>query len=387
MTIDDLPTPALLIDRDRLSLNLDRMQARARTHAVTLRPHVKTHKSVRLAREQIERGAEGLTVAKPSEAVVFADAGFDDLRVAYPVVGEARLRMLVELSARATISFCVDTLEGAQAASDAFSQHNRVADVLVEIDTGHWRTGRAWNDGGLVRFARAVGEMPGLRLVGLLTHEGHSYAGPPPDAEPRQHLKDLMAEARDRLLSAAERLGAAGLADPDTFELSMGSTPTMRFFQNHTHGGFRITEIRPGNYPFGDAQQVALGASTLHDCALTVLATVVSKRRVGGVERLFLDAGKKVLTSDLGYGIEAYGIPLYNARAMRVLPHLRVYKLSEEHAWCEVPGAATVNVGDRVRLVPNHACVTVATREQMYLVDPDDEVVETIAIDARDAVL
>ncbi len=387
MSIDDLPTPALLIDKDRLSLNLDRMQARSRTHAVKLRPHVKTHKSVRLAREQIERGAQGITVAKPSEAEIFVDAGFDDVRVAYPVVGKARLAALVALSGRAAISFCVDTIEGAQAASDAFASHNRTADVLIEIDTGHGRTGRAWNEGGLIRFAKNVADLPGLNLIGVLTHEGQSYAGPPEGAEPRQHLKDTMEAARDRLLSAAERLGAAGLADPNTFEVSMGSTPTMKFFQNHTEGGFRITEIRPGNYPFGDAQQVMLGASTLHDCALTVLATVVSKRRVGGRERLFLDAGKKVLTSDLGWGIEAYGVPLYNARAMRVLPHLTIYNLSEEHAWCDVPGAATVNVGDRVRIVPNHACVVVAQRDRMYLVDSDDEVVETITVDARDGVL
>lgn len=387
MSIDDLPTPALLIDQDRLSLNLDRMQARSRTHAVKLRPHVKTHKSVRLAREQIERGAQGITVAKPSEAEIFVDAGFDDVRVAYPVVGKAQLGMLLALGTRATISFCVDTLEGAQAASDVFERHNRVANVLIEIDTGHGRTGRAWNEGSLIRFAKKVAEMPGLNLIGLLTHEGQSYAGAPEGVELRQHLKDTMEVARDRLLSAAERLGAAGLADADTFELSMGSTPTMKFFQNHTYGGFRISEIRPGNYAFGDAQQVMLGASTLHDCALTVLATVVSKRRVDGRERLFLDAGKKVLTSDLGWGIKSYGVPLYNARAMRVLPHLTIYNLSEEHAWCDVPGAATVEVGDRVRIVPNHACVTVAQRDHMYLVDSQDQIVETITVDARDGVL
>jgi D-serine deaminase-like pyridoxal phosphate-dependent protein len=384
--LDDLATPALLIDRDRLSFNLDRMQARARTHAVRLRPHVKTHKSVRLAREQIDRGAQGITVAKASEAEVFVDAGIDDVRVAYPVVGAAQLRTLVALSQRAQVSFCVDTEAGARAASEAFASHNRSADVLIEIDTGHGRTGCTWNGPEAGRLAQTVRELPGLELRGLLTHEGQSYFGPPEGTDPRDHLKAVMAEARDRLLRAAEALGSAGLADPHAFELSMGSTPTMVFFLNHTEAGFRITEIRPGNYALRDGQQVALGGSTLHDCALTVLATVVSKKRVGGRERLFLDAGKKTLSSDLGWGIDTYGTALYNARAMRQLPHLSVYKLSEEHAWCHVPGAATVDVGDRVRVVPNHACVVMGLRDEAYLVDSDDNVIETIRIDARDAV-
>lgn len=381
--IDDLPTPALLIEKGRLLLNIDRMQARAATNAVQLRPHIKTHKSVALARLQRERGAHGLTAAKPSEAEVFVQAGFDDVRLAYTVVGESRHQQLLRLMDRATISFCVDTLEGARAASHFYAQAGRRVPVLIEVDTGYGRCGIRWDDAEAVAFAREIAALPGLSLMGLLTHEGQSYAGPRAGETKDDALIRAMAEGRDRLLALAGKLGAAGLAMPDDFQLSMGSTPSMRHFENRTEAGFRITEIRPGNYVFYDAMQASLGTCTLQDCALTVAATVVSKKRHDGRERLFLDAGKKTLTSDGGYGLTGYGVPLYNARAMRVLPHLHIFALSEEHAWCEVPGAATFEVGDRLRLVPNHACVTVATQEKLFLVE-GDEVLETWAVDARD---
>ncbi len=384
MLLDQLETPALLVERGRLLLNLDRMQARAATNAVALRPHVKTHKSVALARLQRERGARGLAVAKPSEAEVFVDAGFDDVRLAYSVAGEARHQRLLRLMERARVSFCVDTVEGARAAAPIYAAAGREADVLIEVDTGHGRCGVRWDDvPAAVALAREIASLPGLRLAGLLTHEGHSSGGPRPGETKDDALIRAMEEGRDRLLHVALALHAAGLATPDAFSLSVGSTPSMRHFENRTEGGFRITEIRPGNYVFYDAMQVALGTCTLQDCALTVLATVVSKQRHDGVERLFLDAGKKVLTSDTGYGLAGYGVPLYNARAMRVLPHLEVFALSEEHAWCRVPGAATIEVGDRLRLVPNHACTCVATQEKLFLVD-GDEVVEEWAVDARD---
>ncbi len=381
--LDDLPTPALLIEKGRLLFNLDRMQARAATNAVALRPHVKTHKSVALARLQRERGAQGLAVAKPSEAAVFVDAGFDDVRLAYTVVGEARHRQLLGLMDRARISFCVDTAEGARAAARVYADADREAEVLIEVDTGYGRCGVRWDDPDAVALVREVSAMPGLRVVGLLTHEGQSYAGPREGETRDDALHRAMAEGRDRLLALAVKLGDAGLATPGDFELSVGSTPSMRHFENQTEGGFRITEIRPGNYVFYDAMQVSLGTCTLQDCALTVLATVVSKKRHDGVERLFLDAGKKTLTSDTGYGLVGHGVPLYNARAMRVMPHLQIVALSEEHAWCVVPGASTLDVGDRLRVVPNHACTCVATQERLFLVD-GDEVLEEWHVDARD---
>ncbi len=386
MILSDLATPCLLVEQHRLDANLRRMQARADAHGVALRPHLKAHKSAAIARRQRDLGARGVAVAKTGEAEVFADAGFGDIRLAYCVVGAAkwaRLHRLMEAGTR--ISFCVDTVAGARLAASFFAERGAEAEVLVEVDTGHGRCGVAWDSPHAAALARAVRDLPGLRLAGLLTHGGQSYFGPTEGETPAEALVRTMSEERDRLLSLAARLHAAGTLDAAA-ELSAGSTPTVSVFENAERGPFRITEIRPGNYAFHDAEQVALGSATLADCALTVYATVVSKQPdERGGSRLFLDAGKKVFTSDTGWGTRGFGVLLYNPERMVALPHADLFALSEEHGWVRVPGAATLDVGDRVRVVPNHACVAVATQEDLVVVD-GEEVVERWAVDARGAV-
>ena len=385
MLIDDLATPCLLIERRRLDNNLERMQARATAERVALRPHTKTHKCVAIARHQLGVGARGLTVAKPGEAEVFVEHDIEDVRVAYTVVGREKHERLRKLMDRARISFCVDTLEGARAASAVYAEQDKQAEVLLEIDVGYGRCGVRWDDAALPAFAKQVAALPGLTLAGILTHEGHSYKGPHGDETKTEALRRVMTEARDRLLEAAVRLRDAGVpgAVPDTFEISIGSTPSMSVFENRTHHDFRITEIRPGNYVFYDAMQVGLGSAALADCALTAYTTVISKHRDrAGQERLFLDAGKKVFTSDTSPFTEGYGLLLYNPAEMVPLPHARITGLSEEHGWVQVRGGATLAVGDRVRVVPNHACVAVHTQDVVYLVD-GDEVVHEWPVDAR----
>ena len=307
MTLDDLPTPCLLVEKRRLEANLERMQAKAAAERVALRPHIKTHKSVAVARRQRALGARGITVATVDEAEVFAHAGFTDVRVAYPVIGEdkhGRLLRLMEADVR--VSFCVDTERGARAASDVYGRHGRRAEVLVEVDTGHGRCGVPWDARELVLFAQLVSDLPGLKPIGILTHEGHAYHGPVEGETSAEALRRVAEQARNRMLEVAARLRTPGVPEaiPGRLEVSIGSTPSMSGFENAEREGFRITEIRPGNYVFHDATQVALGAATLADCALTALATVVSKRRDGvGRERLYLDAGKKVLTSDRRPGL------------------------------------------------------------------------------------
>src|SRR5690606_28669728 len=226
MILTDLDTPALLVERRRLDANIGRMQATADAQAVALRPHLKTHKSVEIARLQRARGARGVTVAKPEEAEVFADAGFDDLRLAYCVVGEAkwaRLHRLMERGAR--VSFCVDTREGAHLASAFFAERGAVAEVLIEVDTGHGRCGIEWDSPHAAELAETVRTLPGLRLAGLLTHGGQAYRGPVEGETEHEALIRTMQEERDRLLDLAARLHAAGALDADA-EISVGSTPT-----------------------------------------------------------------------------------------------------------------------------------------------------------------
>ncbi len=385
MILDDLPTPCLLVEQSRLEHNLAQMQARAEAGGVALRPHTKTHKSVALAQRQAAHGARGLTVAKVGEAEVFVAAGFDDVRLAYIVVGQDKHERLQALMDRARISFCVDTPEAARAASVFYAAHDRRPDVLVEVDCGYGRCGVRWDDAGSIDFARYVAGLPGLRLAGILTHAGQAYDGPTAGESLEAALRRAGAEERDRMLAFAAALHRAGLpeAQPGAFEISIGSTPSLRYFENRMHEGFSVTEIRPGNYVFHDATQVGLGSATLADCALTVLATVISKHREqGGQERLFLDAGRKVFTSDGGFGTRGYGILLFNARTMEPLPHAHITGLSEEHGWVRVAGGATLQVGDRVRVVPNHACVVVNTQDAMHLVD-GERVVAPLPVDAR----
>lgn len=385
LSLHDLQTPAILIDAPRLAANIKRMQARADQNGVALRPHTKTHKSVRIAQMQQQAGAQGFTVAKTGEAETLVAAGFMDIRLAYPIVGEEKHQRLLKLIQQgARISFCVDTQAGALAASDFYAAHGLQAEVLVEVDVNYGRTGVPWNRQTSIDFVKWVRRLAGLKLTGILCHAGQSYHGPEHDAEPLDKaLMRVAKEERGMMLSFASRLKAAGAADPLDFEISIGSTPSVRYFEQQTRDDFRITEIRPGNYVFHDATMVALEACGGMECALTVLSTVVSKQRnLRGQEKLYLDAGKKILTSDARFGAAGYGQVLYNPNRTLPNPHTRIVALSEEHAWVQVAGGATMEVGDRVRILPNHACVVVNTQNQMYLVE-GETVLETLAIEGR----
>jgi len=381
--ISDLPTPSLLINRNQLEANIALAQGRADREDVVLRPHIKTHKCPALARLQMEAGAKGLTVATLSEAEAFAAAGFDDIMIAKEMVDAisfGRIAKLTEQGVR--ISFCVDTVAGAAAASSFFSSKGMTADVLVEVDVGHGRCGIGWDDPKAVEFVRLVRRLSGLHIRGLLTHAGHGYRGPSEGETKGGALNRVMKEERDRLLSLAAQLGAADLLDPADATLSIGSRPTFSRFENAERDGFRITETRPGNYVFHDAIQVALGVCSLKDCALTVRATVISIHRGSGTDRVYVNSGKKTLTTDKGYGLDEYGVILHSPHTMNRMPHSRLVSLSEEHGWIKIPGGSPFDVGDRVYIVPNHACVAVATQSTLYLVE-GEEVVDEWSVAGR----
>ncbi|NNE34898.1 MAG: D-TA family PLP-dependent enzyme, partial [Rhodothermales bacterium] len=307
MKTENLSTPCLLIDRRRLEANLGAMQQIAMENGVGLRPHTKTHKSIDLARMQLDLGATGLTVAKTGEAEVFVEAGFEDVRIAYTVIGNDKYARIVRLMEKARVSFCVDTIEGARLASAFFSERDITAQVLIEVDTGYGRCGVRWDDVESVRFVDHVSKLPGLDVVGILTHAGHAYRGPESDGiSKKEALVQSASMERDSMLAFATKLAEAGLIeDKESFEISIGSTPSTTFFENAELDGFRITEIRPGSYVFHDRIHVDLGLADWTQCALSVMTTVVSHHRnADGSERLFLDAGKKVFTSDTVSGLE-----------------------------------------------------------------------------------
>jgi reactive intermediate/imine deaminase len=387
--VQALPTPALLIDQGRLVANLQRMQARADANEVALRPHVKTHKSIELAQRQQSLGAEGLTAAKPSEAEVFVKAGFGDVRVAYPVVGPEKLRRLAGLMEQGThISFCVDTMAGARAASDFFAERRQQASVLIKVDCGYGRVGVRWDDPESVDFAATVFDLPGLDVTGILTHAGQAYRGANGDASEQERLRQVADAERDRMLSFAQTLEETGIlasTSRDDFEISIGSTPSMAEFENREEKGFTVTEIRPGTYVFNDCNLVALGAARTTECALTVRTRIVSRRATPSGTQLILDAGKKVFTTDQPYGTTGYGQLLADPATMTPMAGGELHTLSEEHGWVHVDGSTDLAVGDCVRVVPNHACVTVHTQNQMYLIS-GPTVLDTWTVDARDGV-
>ncbi|MGV9744409.1 alanine racemase [Rhodococcus zopfii] len=355
-------TPALLIDRDALDRNIERMAESARARGVALRPHAKTHKSPDIARLQLDAGAVGLTVATVSEAEVFAEAGFDDLFIAYPLwVDAARGARLAALANRARVTVGVDSAEGAR----ALATHAGTAiEVLVEIDSGHHRTGVAPGHAGAVATAATAA---GLTVAGVFTFPGHSY-GP---GQPAVAANDEAAALR----AAAASLRNFGI-EPRI--VSGGSTPT-------AHLDTSATELRPGVYVFGDAQQLELGTITEADVALTVLATVVSVR--DGV--VVLDAGSKSLGADRAPWATGYG-------RIAGVPDARITALSEHHAtvaWPPARGARTggpdvprPGPGDRLRVIPNHVCNAVNLTDEL-IVTRGSDVVDRWPVAARGCIV
>jgi D-serine deaminase-like pyridoxal phosphate-dependent protein len=359
VTLNELPTPSILIEQSKVLANIDRMQERADRRGIRMRPHSKTHKSPVIARWQIDRGAIGICCAKLGEAEVFAAAGFTDIRLPYPLNPFNAPRVLALLE-RTSLSFIVDHLAVAREWSDAMSRAGRTVDVLVKVDVGFHRCGINPDPATAVPFIKEVASLPGLNLKGLLSHAGQAY-----QATSEDHLK-LIAEDEARTLHHLATLAREQGVQVD--ELSAGDTPTARFSLQQDW----ITEFRCGNYVYFDRTQVGLGAATLDDCALTVLATVVSKP---ASDRLILDCGSKTLSSDGARGftpLKGHGTILHGTT--EAVPSAReellIERLSEEHGVVRVlSGSTSLEPGDRVRVIPNHACVVSNLVDQAWLTD------------------
>jgi len=365
-TLADLPTPQVVVDRSRLLNNIARAQQLASSAGMRLRPHAKTHKSPHVAKMQIDGGAVGICCAKVGEAEVFAAVGINDIRLPYPVSPSNAPRILA-LMKHATISIIVDHLDVARGWSVAMQKARRTLDVLVKVDVGFHRCGIDPGSSALP-FIRSVASMAGLRVCGLLSHAGHGY-----HAASEDELESVARQEADTLIKLKEKVGRGGIP---LDEISVGATPTLRFSAKQAG----ITELRPGNYVYFDRTQVALGAATLDDCALTVLASVVS---APAADRIIFDSGSKTLTNDQARGItkaEGFGIVL--TEDGRIDQSLMITRLSEEHATVKVTGSTRLKPGDRVRIVPNHSCVVSNMVDEVHLVD-GDAIVATIPVAAR----
>jgi D-serine deaminase-like pyridoxal phosphate-dependent protein len=344
-------TPYLAVDVDKLDRNLAAMAAAAHAAGTRLRPHVKTHKCIEIARRQVALSGAGITVATVAEAELFAAAGFDDLFLAYPIIATGRRAdRLRALAARVALRCGVDSAAAAALLARAVPG----LPVLVEIDSGHHRTGIAPAQAGEVA---AAADAVGLEVVGVFTFPGHGYG-------PGQREQAALDEAT-ALADAATAVARAGIS---MTVRSGGSTPTAGLFDADV-----LTELRPGVYVFQDAQQAELGSARMADIALTAVATVVS--RAPG--RAVLDAGSKVLGADRPAWTTGFG-------RLPDRPDARVVALSEHHATVEFPEGDAPAVGQIVRVAPNHVCTAVNLADELVVVANGVEV-DRWAVAARGA--
>ncbi|MGH7678845.1 MAG: alanine racemase [Gemmatimonadaceae bacterium] len=357
--LEALETPALIVELDRMNANLDRGAAYARTHGLSLRPHIKTHKSPLLALEQLRRGAGGLTCATPYEAEVMSEVT-DDILVMYPPVGSQRATRLAHLAQRVRLTVALDSETAAKDLSKAAAEIGTTIRVFVELDAGMHRVG-VQSSGDAVALARRIGSLPGIELAGIAFYPGH-VRGPV-----EEHAAQLTALSR----LVADVKAAFDRAGMPLRVVSAGSTPTLW----HTHEIEGVTEMRPGTYIFNDRTTAEIGACAPEDCALTVLATVVSTAVPG---QAVIDAGAKALGREPMRGGTGDGFGCLWSD-----PTVVVKSMSEEHGILDLARSSwRPRVGERVRVVPNHVCIVVHLADVVYGVR-DGAVVSSWPVAAR----
>jgi D-serine deaminase-like pyridoxal phosphate-dependent protein len=357
-----METPRVYVDGARMRANIEKMAAIAERNGVALRPHVKTHKIPAIAHAQVEAGAEGITVAKVSEAEVMADAGLEDICIAYPLVTEPKIRRAVALSKRLErLIVGVDSLEGARRLSVVAADH--ALEVRLEIDTGLRRTGVAYD--GAVELAEEIYAFDNLYLGGIYTYRGAVLGG-----SPSLDRKNAGLEEGDLMASLATRMRERGI---DIRDVSLGSTPTAEYAAR-VEG---VTEIRPGTYIFYDRMQARLGACSLGECAATVVCTVVSRPRE---DLAVIDGGSKTFATDVQPGTEP--LKLEGFGHVIGYPGATLERLTEEHGMLAVRGEHDLRVGDTLRIIPNHVCSTVNLHDAVYLAGQDGAM-EEVRVAAR----
>lgn len=354
----DRSTPFIEVDGLRLDRNIAKMQGIADRAGVSLRPHVKTHKSIEIARRQIKAGAKGLTASKASEAETFVQAGFKDVLMAYPVIHAETIDRLLALakSEQARVAFIAGDMVGVQALSQAAAAAGSRLPVFLKVDVGLGRIGVKPESALALEVARQIAAVEGLQFAGLLSHAGHAYGAVGLEAI----AAVAQAEAAD-LIAFRQKLEGVGIGD---LTISTGSTPTALGAPIAT----AADEIRPGNYAFLDLTALRLGIASADELALSVVASVIAVNDAHAI----VDAGSKMLSSDHGphgTGGGGYGCAIGMDAAGKASA-FHVAKLSEEHGFLALEGRS-LSVGSRVRIFPNHSCAVVALSDSFVLRDSD----------------
>lgn len=358
-TLGQLETPAVVVDSDVLKRNIERAAKIARSAGVALRPHAKTHKSLTIAQLQLNSGAVGITVAKTSEAMVFLRGGIRDITIAHPLIDPNKIERITAAAqlSGSRLRLIVDSHAGLSAISAATKSP---VEVLIKIDVGLKRCGVDPESSAAIELARAIHTNSSLGFAGIISHAGHSYRATGPDA-----VRVIAEAERATMTAVSSRILATGIPVPC---VSVGSTPTIWLAESFKG----ITEIRPGNSVFMDLSQVSLGVADRSDLALSVIASVVSVNSRYAI----IDAGSKVLSSDRGpHGstrLSGYGIAQRLAVGMDEMP---VVALSEEHGFVEHQGRA-ITIGERLRILPNHACTVVNLARSVVAFDSAGKTVD-----------
>ncbi|WP_316229527.1 D-TA family PLP-dependent enzyme [Bradyrhizobium sp. SZCCHNR1070] len=341
-------TPCAVIDMDRVERNIARVQAQCEAAGVANRPHIKTHKSPVLAKLQIAAGAQGITCQKIGEAEIMADAGIDNILISYNLIGEEKMGRLAALQAKADMTVAADNATVIEGLPQAAKQSGRTLSVVVECDTGRKRAG-VETPAEAIALARQIAASEGLRFAGFMLYPTESGWD-----EAQKFYNEALAGVR------AEGLDAA--------IVSTGGSPNLKNL-GKLNGA---TEHRPGTYIYNDRMQVAAGVASWDDCALHIYSTVVSR---AAPERGILDAGSKTLTTDTG-GLDGHGLILEH-------PEAKIARFAEEHGFLDLSRSNTrPNVGDVVRIVPNHVCVVVNMMDEVVIVR-GEEILGTLPVAAR----
>jgi len=359
-TLATISTPAIVIDLPTVHHNIANLAAYGRKHNLSIRPHTKTHKSIEMARLQMQAGAIGLTVAKAGEAQTMAEV-CDDILIAYPAFDPHRRDTVARLAKTRTVRLAVDSQFAARSLAEAARAGNVTLGMLVDIDVGHHRTGVQSPDDSL-ELAKFISQTKGLRLDGIMCYPGHLKQSYPEQAESLKSVARILQESLDLWRRA-------GL---EAKIVSGGSTPSA--YQSHLVP--QLTEIRPGTYIYNAASTLAGGYSTLDECAARVVATVIS---TAVKDKFVLDCGSKTLTQDRrshdpdtaghGYVVE--------------YPDALISRLSEEHAEVDASRCSSrPKLGDRLHVIPNHICPCINLHDQVWIVD-NNKALREMPIDAR----
>ncbi|AMA57705.1 D-TA family PLP-dependent enzyme [Bradyrhizobium sp. CCGE-LA001] len=341
-------TPCAVIDMDRVERNIARIQKACDDAGVSNRPHIKTHKNPTIAKMQVAAGAKGITCQKLGEAEIMANAGIDDILISFNLLGEEKMARLGALQAKANMTVAADNSTVVAGLPKAAAASGRPLSVVVECDTGRKRAG-VETPAEAIALAREIAGSKGLEFAGFMMYPTETGW-----ADAQKFYDEALAGVR-----------AHGL---DAKIVSTGGTPNLKNL-GKLKGG---TEHRFGTYIYNDRMQVAAGVATWDDCALHIYSTVVSR---AAPERGILDAGSKTLTSDTG-GLEGHGLILEH-------PEARIAKFAEEHGFLDLSRSNTrPNVGDIVRIVPNHVCVVVNMMDEVVMVR-GEEIIGTLPVAAR----